>query len=241
VISVICGTCGGVGILSGIEVCPECGFDSRTGRQLSRQDISKLIPEIEKKGIPKSYVGVNWTPGVFWAAHSGMKGNKLVELFLSQMEKVHTVFASGKLPQRSAIFIAPSHYSKLTWAYSCIQHALKAGYSVAPILDTSEIKRLFVLSSESLNFRLNGLNYEEYVDSDVCFFTVVKNEFRRNSFSVVQDLLDKRNRRGLDTWGISRFSMAEISSWDKTGDFSKLMVQYPEDNLCKIPAIISCL
>jgi hypothetical protein len=122
-----------------------------------------------------------------------------------------------------------------------MQYALKAGFSVAPLFDTSEVKRLFVLSSETANFRLSGIDYESYIDSDVCFFTVVKTEFRRNSYSVIMDLLDKRNRRGLDTWGISRFSMAEMSSWDKTGDFSKLNVVYPEENGCKVPAIISCL
>jgi hypothetical protein len=89
-----CGTCGGVGLASGVEICPECGFNASKAQQLSKQDVVKMISEIEKRSIPKSYVGVNWTPGVFWAAHSGRKGNKLVELFVNQMDKVHTVFAS---------------------------------------------------------------------------------------------------------------------------------------------------
>ena len=234
----MCGTCAGLGFLD--RVCPECGFDGKSV-PLTKQDVTSLVLELEKCNVPRNYFGKNWSSDIFWVSHNNSRGNRLVESYVSQLEKVHEIFSSGQLPNRSVLFLAPSGHSKLTWAYSCMQHALKAGFKVAPMLDTLEIKRLFILSSEMPSRVMTGIDYETYISADVCFFTVIKSEQRRNSFSVIQDLLDKRNRRGLTTVGLSRYSISEISSWDRSGDFRKITVPQPEENLFKVPAIISCL
>ena len=234
-----CGTCGGIG-LSG-EKCPECGLDRNSSKALTRQDITALIPLLEDISVPKNYIGVYWDPSIFWVSHGNQKGNKLVELVVNQMEKIHSIFSNGRTPERSAILMAPSNYSKVTFMYSCMQYALKSGFSVTPLLDTSEIKRLFVLASESPTQKVGGVDYDTYIASDVCFFTVQKNEYRRNCYATILDLLDKRSRRGLVTLGISRYSVSELSRWDRSGDFKKLTVPSPGENQYKIPALISCL
>lgn len=68
--------------------------------------------------------------------------------YLDQLEKINNIFVEKLLPQKSAFIIAPAGYSKMTFAYSCMQRALDAGFSVAPLLDTVELKRVLVLASE---------------------------------------------------------------------------------------------
>jgi len=235
----MCGTCAGIGI-SG-EKCPECGKSRYHSTAEKRQDISKIVEEAKVCRIPHEYLGVNWSPDVFWVAYGSLKGDRLKSHFVTQLDSIHAVFSSGRLPTRSALFFAPSHHSKVTWAYSCMQHALKARYSCAPVLDTLEIKRLLVLAGESPNKQVSGVDYETYIESDVCFFTVTKTEYRRGAFTVIMELLDKRSRRGLTTFGLSRYTLAELASWDRSGEFKKFSGQWPAVNPLKVPTIISCL
>jgi len=238
----ICGRCGGVNISD--EVCPECGLPPRTSKikeKVQVQDISQISEKIDSLNIPKFYLGKNWSAEMFWYSHENKRRDKLVCTYIDQMEKVHTMFKNGTIPQRSAIFIAPADYSKLIFAYSCMQYALKHDYTVAPILDTLEIKRLFILSSEKPNQNFLGLNYEDFVNADVLFFTVTKTEYRRAAYSIIVELLDKRARRGKCTIGISRYTVYELSNWDTSNDFRQILKPVNDIDLLKTPAIISCI
>ena len=237
-----CATCGGIGMnLAADTACPECHYERGQVISLTKQDIVELVPVLGELHVPRNYIGTCWSSDIFWAGHGDLRGNKLVELVISQMEKIHSLFASGDLLNRSLLLLAPAQYGKMTFGFSCMQYAVKSGYSVAPLLDTSEIKRLLVLSSEQPTQRAVSIDYESYISADLCIFTVQKNEYRRNAYSTILDLLDKRSRRGLSTIGLSRYSMAELSRWDRSGDFMRLSVPTPEENLLKIPAILSCL
>lgn len=235
-----CGRCGGVNISD--SPCPECGLLPKSSKiKETVQDISQISDKIDSLKIPKFYLGKNWSAEMFWSSHENRRRDKLVCNFLDQMEKVHTMFKNGTIPQRSAIFIAPADYSKLIFAHSCMQYALKYGYTVAPILDTLELKRLFILSSEKPNHTYLGLNYEDYINADILFFTVTKTEYRRAAYSVIVELLDKRSRRGKCTIGISRYTVYELSHWDVSNDFRQILKPINDIDLLKTPAIISCI
>ena len=61
----------------------------------------------------------------------------------------------------------------MVFAYSCMQHAVSNGFSVGPILDTVELKRVLTLAGDNPQYKLNGtLNYEDYVMADVLFVIV---------------------------------------------------------------------
>lgn len=237
---VVCGRCGGVNISD--SVCPECGLLPKISKIKEKaQDISQISDKIDSLQIPKFYLGKNWSAELFWSSHESKRRDKLVCTFLEQMEKVHTMFKNGMIPQRSAIFIAPAGYSKLIFIYSCIQYALQYNYSVAPILDTLELKRLFILSAEKPNQKYLGITYEDYINADVLFFTVTKTEYRRAAYNVIVELLDKRARRGKCTIGISRYTVYELSNWDTSNDFRQILTPVSDVDLLKTPAIISCI
>lgn len=91
---------------------------------------------------------------------------------MDQLEKINNIFVEKLLPQKSAFIIAPAGYSKMTFAYSCMQRALDAGFSVAPLLDTVELKRVLVLASENVHYKIDGrISYDDYIMADICFVT----------------------------------------------------------------------
>ena len=236
----ICGRCGGVNTSN--KICLECGCTPCKNSMVSgEQDVSAIVPKLEELRIPKSYLGKSWNMGMFWSSHAAKQSDKLVHIFANQMDKVHNIFAGGGLPQKSALFIAPAGYSKMLWAYSCMQYAVTNQYSVAPMLDTLEIKRLLILSSERPTVRVMNIDYDEYIESDVLFFTVTKTEQRKNSASIIAELLDKRARRGKGVIGLSRTSVYEMAQWDSLNFFAPLMEPVDPADTFKMPAIVSCL
>lgn len=224
-----CGRCGGINTTK--EICPECGRLPTT----SIVGKSAFVPLDE---IPKYYQGKVWDAKVFWRYHQELKSDMQAQEFVSQLEKVYKLFASGKLPTRSAIISAPTTFSKLTWCYSCMQAALAFGYTVAPVLDTSELKRLVVLSTEK-SYSYNEMSLDEYLSKDIVFVSVTKTEQRKGSASIIVDLLDKRARLGKPTFFISRYSIYELSYWDRVGDFAQIKSDEDSGDPLKIPAIIT--
>ena len=155
-----------------------------------------------------------------------------------QLEKINGVFAGGQVPAKSAIIIAPAGYSKMVFAYSCMQHAATAGFSVAPILDTVELKRFLTLAGDNPQYKLyNKLTYEDYIMSDVLFVTVTKLPAHEWAYQSVEEILDRRTRKGLSTFVISRFSLAEISKKDYSNQFSAIALAMSADSM-KYPAVI---
>lgn len=224
-----CGRCGGMNTTS--QKCPECG---RSPFKVERSTIA----DIPFDAIPKYYRNKKWDKSVFWKFHDRDKNDKSISTFVNQSDKVHKIFEGGELPQKSAIFTAPAGFGKMTWCYSCMQLALKFGYSVAPILDTADLKRFLILSSEKV-FNVQDLSYDDYLNSDIIFVTVTKTEQRKNSASILVELLDKRARLGKPTIIVSRYSIYELSYWDKSNDFLQIKSEFGDGDPLKVPAIIS--
>ena len=161
----------------------------------------------------------------------------LFQRYVNQLEKINDIFVNNKIPHKSAIIIAPAGYSKITFAYSCMQRALNAGFTVAPLLDTGEVKRALVLASENVRYKINNeISYEDYIMSDVMFVTVTKLYTRTEAYQIIQELIDRRSRKGLSTFILSRFSLEEISKSDRQHSFESIKKSEFDD--FKYPAII---
>lgn len=225
------------------EPCPECNRQYKVDNEfnlevLVKQD-NKFLNTIKNLEIPKEYHGITWDRTVLDNDKSEDKSIRAYKGFVEQLDRVHRMFENGLIPPKSALVIAPIGYSKVTWAYSCMQQAVASGFSVAPLLDTVELKRLFILSSDKPNFKMFGLTYEDYIEKDICFVTVTKSEYVGNSWQTILDILDKRSRKGLPTFIISRYGVDAISKWDYDGQFKVLLEQGGFRNSLKYPAIIS--
>ena len=204
-----CLRCGGEGLPGG---CPKCGLDSEKITASTDIEKSEIVKKARWSMVPQEYIGTVWSKQMLIDNHPEFSTNLNFTNYANLLDKLHSRFVSGLVPQVSAYICAKGKMSKLTWAYSCMQFAIKTGLTVAPLLDTIELKRLMTLAGDNPDFKLYGrVRYDSYVTSDVCFITVTKLEKFREAFAVINELIARRSRLGLPTFVISRYSLKQIS------------------------------
>lgn len=233
-----CFVCGGNGFND--KDCPSCNkiANNKSLNLDLREDTTEFVAKIDSFGIPGKYRGIVWDAEMLKNTKQGKLNDHNFLRFAEQLQKINNLFVKGLLSPKSAIIIAPAGYSKMTFAYSCMQRALDNGFSVAPLLDTIELKRLLVLASENPIYKLyNTISYDEYLMSDVMFVTVTKMKQRSWAYEVIQEILDRRTRKGLSTFIISRYNLAEMSQRDYSNQFDALASAVSEDSF-KYPAVI---
>lgn len=236
-----CFLCGGKGFPD--KVCPRCGKEPMHGtlNLENRSDAQQFVEKIDGFGVPAQYRGVAWNAEILKKSFRDKQNDMLFQKFVSQLEKVNDFFVRGMLSPKSAIIIAPAGYSKTTFAFSCMQRALDNGFTVAPFLDTIELKRLLTLAGEKPSYRMfKQVSYDDYIMSDICFVTVTKLPQHEWAYDVIQELLDRRTRKGLSTFILSRFSLNEISKTDRSNQFDVISTANSNDNY-KYPAVIKYL
>ena len=232
-----CFTCGGHGFTD--KACPECGRQPHSfNLEFDSVKAEKVVSAASSICVPTAYQGIVWSIDRLKNTHQEQLNDKLFERYCSQLDKIHTIFSTGVIPNKSAIIVAPAQHSKMTWAYSCMQFALLNGLKVAPLLDTLEVKRLIVLAAERPKQIYLGISFEDYINSDVVFITVTKTSYREEAYMVIEDVLDKRARRGLPTFFISRYSLATMSKRDYSGSFELIQDFNNTENSLKYPSII---
>ena len=217
------------------KVCPECGHapagsDSKLSQMSSFSQVkanteTTLVEEGSAEIVQPAYKGIFWNRRILENDNTeklpekfdiaGRYNDRLFVRFLDQLTKIDGIFKEGGIPNKSVYIIAPPGYSKTVFAYSCMQHALANGYSVAPLIDTIELKRLLVLASEKLDYKLYGrFSYDDYMSSDVVFVTVTHTYYRYDAYSVLDELINRRARLGLATFILSRYSLKTLYKWD---------------------------
>lgn len=242
-----CFTCGGLGFED--RVCPECGRE-QNNRSLNldkMENVKEFVKKIGNTAIPDNYHGIFWDVEVLKKDNAdkvanysdkSIKDDIFFKTYYTQLSRINSIFTEGRIPHRSAIICAPAGYSKLTFAYSCMQRALNAGFTVAPLLDTNEVKRVLVLCGENPRYKINKyLDYDDYIMSDVMFITVTKLYNYVDAYSVIQEVFDRRTRKGLSTIVISRYGIDDIARNDKSGNFAVIKDRDSSDTY-KFPAII---
>lgn len=232
-----CFTCGGHGFKD--KPCPECG------KEPTKVIITNLAPQgspkvvsATKQLIPQEYLNNTWQQEVLFKDHLELEHDKLFLMYCNQLQKIYSMFEQGIIPHKSAVIVAPSRFSKVTFAYSCMQRAIEFEFKVAPLLDSQEVKRLITLAAERPLIKYGSILYEEYIESDVVFVTITKTNYREEAFSIIMELLDKRSRRGLPTFFISRYNMETMSKRDWNKDSDGLLDYNNTENSLKYPAII---
>lgn len=236
-LSEFCCVCGNLGFPD--KECPACHRQpTQKSMNFEFKDNTEFVQTINRFGIPVNYQGIIWNKDILIHDKPELERDFAFKKFANDLEKVSNLFESGLLTNKSAIIIAPAGFSKMTFAYSCMQRALDKKFSVAPFLDTIELKRLLYLASENPKYSLyRKINYDDYISSDICFVTVAKSQQHAWAYDIIQELLDLRARRGLGTFILSRFDLNEISQADKSNSFDALASVNTHDDY-KYPAII---
>lgn len=215
----LCLTCRGKGLLGG---CPACGKELPT-----EAPVKLLEPQIlEACAIPSHYQGLTWSKQAFLDSHQDAKAKNLVERYAEQLTRIYTIFCKGEIPNKSFFVIAPKNMGKQTWAYCCLQEAMRHSHSVVPIIDNTQYKRLNIISSDRINSKyLKNQDYtiDDYNTADVMFLTIDPDNFQ-SSYRTVESILSKRSRAGKPTFILSRYTLEQMSLPDYTGTFSRNIV-----------------
>lgn len=215
----------------GVDKCPKCGRPrQRFAREIPEETTREMI-EREKRGrVPQEYKNNPWSLKKFKDAN-GHRWSDRMKDYAETLDKIFQIYKKGSLPRGSGFFCSPSTYAKITWAMSCMQEAEDHGFTVAPMLSTLEANRLVVLSGQkSFDYKICGVTYDEYIESDVLFITVTKTVYRKAASAVIREIVDARSRRGLSTMVLSEFGTKEISDWDDTGMFDRALGSLLGDN-----------
>lgn len=241
------------------KICPECGHapagsDSKLSQMSSFSQVkanteTTLVEEGSAEIVQPAYKGIFWNRRILENDNTeklpekfdiaGRYNDRLFVRFLDQLTKIDGIFKEGGILNKSVYIIAPPGYSKTVFAYSCMQHALANGYSVAPLIDTIELKRLLVLASEKLDYKLYGrFSYDDYMSSDVVFVTVTHTYYRYDAYSVLDELINRRARLGLATFILSRYSLKTLYKWDKLGSLDSLKNSSSKDGR-KYPSVVA--
>ena len=234
------------------KVCPECGHapagsDSKLSQMSSFSQVkanteTTLVEEGSAEIVQPAYKGIFWNRRILENDNTeklpekfdiaGRYNDRLFVRFLDQLTKIDGIFKEGGIPNKSVYIIAPPGYSSM-------QHALANGYSVAPLIDTIELKRLLVLASEKLDYKLYGrFSYDDYMSSDVVFVTVTHTYYRYDAYSVLDELINRRARLGLATFVLSRYSLKTLYKWDKLGSLDSLKNSSSKDGR-KYPSVVA--
>lgn len=222
--------------------CPECGKKRGEIKYsiIEEKSVAAVLDKADKLFVPTDYLGRFWNEKQFWD-YPGRKRNGLLDHYVSQLGKLVDMFKDGLIPSSSAFIMSPSTYSKDIFMYTCIQYALVHDkFTIAPVLDTMQLKRLLILGGERPNYKMFGwLDYDEYLSSDILFVKVTKTAYRNDAGTVLKSLLDIRSRLGLPTFIVSSVNIATMSKWDKEGGFAPLRNNYNQHfNFKKYPKII---
>lgn len=218
--------------------CPECGKTISLGQKGATVVTTELL---EKHVIPVEYQSILWDKKILEGTHPLKIENPDFKIYCEQLTRIYNVFQQGELPAQSAIIIAERGMGKLTLAYTCMKHALSHGYTVCPVLDNTQIKRINELSSDNpKSYALyKQPRMEDLLYSDVLFMTVDKDRFS-TALRTIESLIDKRARLGNSTIVLSRFGLDSMSQFEKRDSYQSLQESTRTFNNKKFPAIITC-
>lgn len=231
-----CYTCAGKGAKGG---CPECG---KTYEEVyTTKFVARASDEAIKSGaIPDEYINIAWdTSKLLKDKPESLKSSDIFKRYVQQLEAVLQIFENGNVPNQSAIFIAPQQFAKRIFAYTCLKYAVNHGFSIAPILDNTEIKRISILSSDQYKsaYLYGKTPIESIVTADVLFMTVDVDNYG-TALRTIESIMDKRSRQGKSTFVLSRFSLEAMSMFDKDKTYKGLLEKNRDANNKKFPVII---
>lgn len=193
----VCHTCNNLGKEGG---CPKCGLTPRNevGNRILKTEIPTDI-------IPKMYQGVMWEK---------IENENLplqFKQFDDALEKVYNSFLQGKIPEYSMFISAPSKSGKNLFAYSCMQTSITNRFSVAPLLSTSDWRRLLKVSQINPFYKLYGrYQWDSLVTYDLVFLFVDHSDDRFDSIPIIKSILDARAAFNLSTFIISDYRLNDL-------------------------------
>ncbi len=229
-----CYRCRDIGIEGG---CPDCN----KVKEISGNPAVEVTEEVlDQYKVPKFYRASKWNSKVLSEAYPELATHRTFRDYISQLDKIYESFKSGNIPSQSVFIIAPPRRGKQVFAFSCMQAAINHGYACAPVLDSSEWRRLNLLATErptSKELKTFGCTLEQVLNADILFLTVDKDNFS-GAYRAIESLIDKRSRRDKPTIVISRYSLEQMSFLDYDDNFKHIVDKTRRLNQLKYVGLI---
>lgn len=180
--------------------CPRCGLTPRSAVSVK---VMNLTPSVDI--IPIAYQGVMWEKPVV------DKQPLQFKQYDDSLEQIYNQFLGGRIPQFSVFMAAPPKTGKNLFAYSCMQTALAQKFSVAPLLSTSDWRRLYRISQMNPFYKLYGkYQWDGLISKDVVFLFVDHSDDRNDDIPLLKNILDSRAVFGLSTFIISDYRLNDL-------------------------------
>lgn len=221
----ICHTCGGLGKEGG---CPKCGLTPRKAVTVKTMNLSVPV-----EVIPAPY------QGKLWERAANPTDILVFRDFDTKLGRIYNEFLNARLPKFSLFFSAPAKYGKHDFAYACMQSALVQNYTVAPLLSSSDWRRLYRVSQMNPFYKLyDKYKWDDLVSRDVVFLSVDHSDDRFDVISLLKDILDTRAGFSKPTFILSDFKIEDLIP--KWGDAAYNSIYNPDDkrNFLRYPVIL---
>lgn len=220
-----CHNCGDKGLPGG---CPKCGL---TPRAVSKMRLDRVI--VPNDIIPVSYQGVSWDSPT--KDDDPLKFKK----FDASLSKVHDKFLCGEIPAFSMFISTPPKYGKNVFAYSCMQAALANRFSVAPLLSTSDWRRLNKVSQMNPFYKLYGkYQWDTLISVDVVFLSIDHGDDRYDDIPLLKTILDTRAAFNLATFIISDYRLNDLVPKWNSNIYSIIHNDDPQRDMLRYPVVL---
>lgn len=222
-----CHWCNNEGKIGG---CPNCG---RTPRSVVSENLMYVDLPIDI--IPKHYQGKMWekpeqTPDMPLKAQQ----------FDNTLEKVCNIFLQGNIPNFSMYIAAPPKSGKNLFAYTCMQTCLLQHFSVAPLMSTSDWRRLHKVSQLNPFYKFYGkYKWDELIAYDVIFLFVDHTDDKYDEIPLLKSILDARAALGLPTFIISDYSLTSLVPRWNLKSYSIIYNPNGDRDYLRYPVVIS--
>lgn len=236
-----CKYCRDVGIKGG---CPRCGKHIENIIETVVHGHNGIVTDDTVLAtIPEYYRNRVWDKNELIQAHKDLDGKNQFMNFVTQLERIQTIFMEGKVPNKSVLIIAPRRFSKQIWANSCIQFGMKFKHKILPVMSSNLIKitmaNMFDRPGASV-LKSVGYNIEDIITADCLFVSIDTGWQHINAYSIMDELMCMRSNFDRPTIFLSRFNIDELTKGDYTKSFMSAIDSSSDVNRLRYPAIIQC-
>lgn len=208
--------------------CPRCGKSL-----VKNLDLDKVSIAFNPSLIPESYQGHYWNPPV--------SEDFVMADFYKKLDKIHSIYLSAKPLPYSLFLAGPPKIGKLDFAYSALQASIAQGRTTAPLMSTSEWRRLYKIAQINPFYKMYGKYYwDDLICADVVIITVDYSDDHNDDITLMKDIYDIRARQNLSTTIISDFKLEDLVPRWNSSAYNLIYSSNPKCDRKRYPLIIHC-
>lgn len=220
----VCFNCQDNGIVGGCPVCEKeqvlVKYVAEIENPLVREEAFSIIPESYRQ---------DWDSNILRQTYLDYENDSEFNLYIKHLDSLIDLLRKGKLPQQSALIMSSAGMGKTHFAYCCMMLAASYGYTIGPLIDTTQYRRLNNISMDPITFRNyvranpTTTSIDDVLNSDLQFLYVDPTCFK-DAHRDIMSLVLKRDRLGKPTIILSMNTVNQITVSDYEKDFKRFLM-----------------